>query len=355
MSCPSRWTSCVRRRRTTRSPRRGSSVTSCSAPRSPRSRARKPPTQHSMDEELQLLTVHGVLHLLGYDHEEPDEKAEMFGLQAAIVDGWRGGEGPDRSVPGTDRLMSAPSSSPARSLLVVVAWLAACAEAGIARVSSFRAEEAVRSGPARQREARAGRRRPDPLSQRGAAGARGLRDGGRRARHLRLPAGVRRDLGGAARRHRRDGPRLVRRRRRLPAHHRPPAPAEHGDGGGVRPAAAGPDHGPDPAAADPHRQRAHARQGLPQGPVRLRGRAARDGRPRREGVADRGRRAPDGALGLRARRHPRARGDGAAHRPGRASSGTRPSVRRSPSRCAPASRASRSPGRTRTTSSGSCT
>ena len=47
------------------------------------------PTQHSMDEELQLLTVHGVLHLLGYDHEEPGEKAEMFGLQQAIVDGWR--------------------------------------------------------------------------------------------------------------------------------------------------------------------------------------------------------------------------------------------------------------------------
>ncbi|WP_329460349.1 rRNA maturation RNase YbeY [Streptomyces sp. NBC_01497] len=54
-------------------------------------------TQHTMDEELQLLTVHGVLHLLGYDHEMPDEKAEMFGLQAAIVDGWRaehGLEGP---------------------------------------------------------------------------------------------------------------------------------------------------------------------------------------------------------------------------------------------------------------------
>lgn len=30
--------------------------------------------------------------------------------------------------------------------LVVVAWLAACAEAGIARTSSFRAEEAVRTG-----------------------------------------------------------------------------------------------------------------------------------------------------------------------------------------------------------------
>ncbi|GAB2955423.1 rRNA maturation RNase YbeY [Streptomyces pseudoechinosporeus] len=50
-------------------------------------------TQHSMDEELQLLTVHGVLHLLGYDHEQANEKAEMFGLQAAIVDGWRAEKG----------------------------------------------------------------------------------------------------------------------------------------------------------------------------------------------------------------------------------------------------------------------
>ncbi|SEN26906.1 rRNA maturation RNase YbeY [Actinacidiphila rubida] len=51
------------------------------------------PTKHSMDEELQLLTVHGVLHLLGYDHEETDEKAEMFGLQKAILDDWRAGRG----------------------------------------------------------------------------------------------------------------------------------------------------------------------------------------------------------------------------------------------------------------------
>ncbi|MCW2874448.1 rRNA maturation RNase YbeY [Actinacidiphila oryziradicis] len=51
------------------------------------------PTKHSMDEELQLLTVHGVLHLLGYDHEERDEKAEMFGLQAAILDDWRAERG----------------------------------------------------------------------------------------------------------------------------------------------------------------------------------------------------------------------------------------------------------------------
>jgi probable rRNA maturation factor len=59
--------------------------------------AQEAPTKHTMDEELQLLTVHGVLHLLGYDHEEADEKAEMFGLQKAILDGWRaerGAEGP---------------------------------------------------------------------------------------------------------------------------------------------------------------------------------------------------------------------------------------------------------------------
>ncbi|MDB1088229.1 rRNA maturation RNase YbeY [Streptomyces sp. ACA25] len=66
-------------------------------PQVARTQGAEAPTAHSMDTELQLLTVHGVLHLLGYDHEEPDERTEMFGLQKAIVDGWRteqGLEGP---------------------------------------------------------------------------------------------------------------------------------------------------------------------------------------------------------------------------------------------------------------------
>jgi len=45
---------------------------------------------HSAADELHLLTVHGVLHLLGYDHAEPDEEREMFALQAKLLEGWRG-------------------------------------------------------------------------------------------------------------------------------------------------------------------------------------------------------------------------------------------------------------------------
>ncbi|SFQ00417.1 probable rRNA maturation factor [Amycolatopsis arida] len=40
---------------------------------------------HSLLAELHLLTVHGVLHLLGYDHAEPAEEREMFALQKRIL------------------------------------------------------------------------------------------------------------------------------------------------------------------------------------------------------------------------------------------------------------------------------
>jgi probable rRNA maturation factor len=44
---------------------------------------------HSLADELHLLTVHGVLHLLGYDHAEPDQEREMFTLQNQLLERWR--------------------------------------------------------------------------------------------------------------------------------------------------------------------------------------------------------------------------------------------------------------------------
>lgn len=43
---------------------------------------------HSTQDELNLLTAHGILHLLGFDHAEPDEEREMFGLQRDILVGY---------------------------------------------------------------------------------------------------------------------------------------------------------------------------------------------------------------------------------------------------------------------------
>lgn len=40
---------------------------------------------HTLNDELMLLTTHGVLHLLGFDHAEPEEEREMFGLQRDIL------------------------------------------------------------------------------------------------------------------------------------------------------------------------------------------------------------------------------------------------------------------------------
>ena len=40
---------------------------------------------HDTDAELRLLCVHGVLHLLGYDHHTPGDEREMFGLQARLL------------------------------------------------------------------------------------------------------------------------------------------------------------------------------------------------------------------------------------------------------------------------------
>ncbi|MBI3215631.1 MAG: rRNA maturation RNase YbeY [Mycobacterium sp.] len=47
---------------------------------------------HDLGHELALLTVHGVLHLLGYDHAEPEEEKEMFALQRELLEDWYVGQ-----------------------------------------------------------------------------------------------------------------------------------------------------------------------------------------------------------------------------------------------------------------------
>ncbi len=45
--------------------------------------------KQSLERELELLTVHGVLHLLGFDHAEKSEEAAMFKLQDDLLSNWR--------------------------------------------------------------------------------------------------------------------------------------------------------------------------------------------------------------------------------------------------------------------------
>jgi probable rRNA maturation factor len=40
---------------------------------------------HAVEDELQLLVVHGVLHLLGYDHADPQAKEAMWSAQSSIL------------------------------------------------------------------------------------------------------------------------------------------------------------------------------------------------------------------------------------------------------------------------------
>jgi len=51
----------------------------------PRAKAQAKAAGHALELEVQLLVVHGVLHLLGHDHAKPKDKAKMWMAQAQIL------------------------------------------------------------------------------------------------------------------------------------------------------------------------------------------------------------------------------------------------------------------------------
>jgi probable rRNA maturation factor len=52
----------------------------------PRAQAQADAAGHPLEAEVQLLVVHGVLHLIGHDHAEAEEKARMWKAQAEILE-----------------------------------------------------------------------------------------------------------------------------------------------------------------------------------------------------------------------------------------------------------------------------
>lgn len=46
-------------------------------------------TSHSLEHEMSILGVHGLLHIVGYDHSNKEDEKEMFELQESIVSRWK--------------------------------------------------------------------------------------------------------------------------------------------------------------------------------------------------------------------------------------------------------------------------
>jgi probable rRNA maturation factor len=51
----------------------------------PYAKAQAEREQHPLSDSLTLLVVHGTLHLLGYDHDSPANRAEMWAVQAEVL------------------------------------------------------------------------------------------------------------------------------------------------------------------------------------------------------------------------------------------------------------------------------
>jgi probable rRNA maturation factor len=60
--------------------------------------AQAPTFSRTPEDEMDLLMIHGILHLLGYDHAEPEEEHEMFGLQARLLAEWQAAKTGDETV-----------------------------------------------------------------------------------------------------------------------------------------------------------------------------------------------------------------------------------------------------------------
>ena len=263
--------------------------------RSPRGRRRRAATP--LEDELHVLCAHGVLHLLGYDHAEPDEEREMFAVQGRVLDVWheqrpgpsgsarrwraaRGGDGRrDRSICRCWSARRCWSSSPRRSPA------STAPSPGSRRVT----DRGVRPRGRPRAAAAVDRSSPTPprylnlllllrmACEIGATVPGRAGDGARRRRRARRGRARRRCVmtwsptSSSASRSATLGRQHAERASRCA-----PPRSRAGLGPGVRAAA---------AAADPARQRDHARPRLPRRPVRDRGRAARAGRPRPRSAA----------------------------------------------------------------------
>jgi len=51
---------------------------------------------HAVEDEMALLVVHGVLHLLGYDHDRPTRERKMRSLEQRVLSAVQGRSGQDR-------------------------------------------------------------------------------------------------------------------------------------------------------------------------------------------------------------------------------------------------------------------
>jgi probable rRNA maturation factor len=58
--------------------------------------------RHPVEDELEMLCTHGILHLLGFDHADPEEHATMFGLQDRLLTAWRAGHAAGRGPKARD-------------------------------------------------------------------------------------------------------------------------------------------------------------------------------------------------------------------------------------------------------------